>query len=572
MYTESDWCLDELVKIMECVDLGELVVIPIFYKMETDDVRNQTGVFGDNFWELGRHHTEKIDKWKKALNRVPEKMGYVLNETSKESDFIINIVREVMKQRTSFTADQGSEILIENPGAGDEETAESEAPDSAPSLFGIETRIRHFKEMFDSACDRTLTIGIVGMPGIGKTTLTEKLYERFERKFVRKAFLPNVRKLWLDPNILTRELLREEDVIQKVPYMSPESLKAHLLSKKCLIVLDNVSHKKQIEDLLGESDWIKKGSLIIITTSDKSVIEGRVDETYEVLRLSGRDSLQCFSYYACGGNICNLKGNFMNLSKEFVDYAKGNPLVLKILGGELKGRNKTYWEETLRKLAQSPNKRMQGVLQLSYDELGLHQKDVFLDVACFFRSGDEYYVRSLVESCDNEHTDAVSEIKDLASKFLINISGGRVEMHDLLYTFGKELGSQGSCRVWNHEEVDGALKKTAGAESVRGIFLDMSELKDELPLDNCAFTKMHNLRYHKIYNSRCHRECEADCKLNLPDGLKFPLDEIRYLYWLKFPLKNLPEDFNPKNLTDLNLPYSKIEEVWVGVKVCLCLS
>ncbi|KFK22020.1 hypothetical protein AALP_AAs63087U000100, partial [Arabis alpina] len=62
-------------------------------------------------------------------------------------------------------------------------------------------------------------------------------------------------------------------------------------------------------------------------------------------------------------------------------------------------------------------------------------------------------------------------------------------------------------------------------------------------------------------------ECEADYKLNIPDGLEFlALDEIRYLYWLKFPEKNLPEDFNPNNLTDLSLPYSKIEEVWVGVK------
>lgn len=107
---------------------------------------------------------------------------------------------------------------------------------------------------------------------------------------------------------------------------------------------------------------------------------------------------------------------------------------------------------------------------------------------------------------------------------------------------------------------------------MRGIFLDMSELKKKLPLEKCTFSGMHNLRYLKFYNSCCYRECEADCKLNFPEGLEFTLDEVRYLYWLKFPLKKLPKDFNPKNLTDLNLPYSEIEEVWEGVKVCLCFT
>lgn len=111
-----------------------------------------------------------------------------------------------------------------------------------------------------------------------------------------------------------------------------------------------------------------------------------------------------------------------------------------------------------------------------------------------------------------------------------------------------------------------------GAGSVRGIFLDMSELKEKLPLEKCTFAEMRNLRYLKFYSSRCHRECEADCKLNFPEGLDFPLEEIRYFFWLKFPLEKLPKDFNPRNLTDLNLPFSEIEEVWEGVKVRLCFK
>lgn len=81
MYTESYWCLNELEKIKECVDLGNLVVIPIFYKVEPDDVKNLKGVFGDKFWELAKTcNGEKLDKWKQALKDVPKKLGFTLTE------------------------------------------------------------------------------------------------------------------------------------------------------------------------------------------------------------------------------------------------------------------------------------------------------------------------------------------------------------------------------------------------------------------------------------------------------------------------------------------------------------
>ncbi|VVB15000.1 unnamed protein product [Arabis nemorensis] len=73
---------------------------------------------------------------------------------------------------------------------------------------------------------------------------------------------------------------------------------------------------------------------------------------------------------------------------------------------------------------------------------------------------------------------------------------------------------------------------------------------------------MGDLRYLKIYNTNCPQEFEGDIKLNFPEGLQLPLNEVRYLHWLKFPLKEVPSDFNPDNLVDLKLPYSEIERVW----------
>ncbi|KAL3723948.1 hypothetical protein ACJRO7_036027 [Eucalyptus globulus] len=52
-YADSRWCLNELVKIMECVrtfrDHQGHVVVPIFYDIEPSDVQKQSGRFGDSF-------------------------------------------------------------------------------------------------------------------------------------------------------------------------------------------------------------------------------------------------------------------------------------------------------------------------------------------------------------------------------------------------------------------------------------------------------------------------------------------------------------------------------------------
>ena len=97
----------------------------------------------------------------------------------------------------------------------------------------------------------------------------------------------------------------------------------------------------------------------------------------------------------------------------------------------------------------------------------------------------------------------------------------------------------------------------------------MSQVTKNVMLDSDTFASMGDLRYLKFYNSRCPKVCESECTVNFPDGVEFTLQEIRYLHWLKFPLDELPPDFNPENLIDLRLPYNKIQRVWEAIKVCL---
>ncbi|CAL2236214.1 unnamed protein product [Prunus armeniaca] len=76
-YADSSWCLDELVKIMECRERLGQQVIPLFYNVDASDVRNQKGSFEQAFekHEKGKHEKEKVERWKKALTQAANLCG-----------------------------------------------------------------------------------------------------------------------------------------------------------------------------------------------------------------------------------------------------------------------------------------------------------------------------------------------------------------------------------------------------------------------------------------------------------------------------------------------------------------
>lgn len=80
------------------------------------------------------------------------------------------------------------------------------------------------------------------------------------------------------------------------------------------------------------------------------------------------NSSELFSYHAFRRNMP--PKSFMELSLSFVNYAKGVPLALKVLGSYLCGRTcLLFWKSKLEKVRQIPDENIQEILQLSYDEL-----------------------------------------------------------------------------------------------------------------------------------------------------------------------------------------------------------
>ncbi|PRQ19339.1 putative TIR domain-containing protein [Rosa chinensis] len=80
-YASSKWCLDELVKILDCKKSFEQMVWPVFYKVDPSDIRNYRASFGK---ALANHeckfkdNMEKVQIWKAALKEAANLSGWPL--------------------------------------------------------------------------------------------------------------------------------------------------------------------------------------------------------------------------------------------------------------------------------------------------------------------------------------------------------------------------------------------------------------------------------------------------------------------------------------------------------------
>ncbi|KAM7522701.1 hypothetical protein LguiA_012603 [Lonicera macranthoides] len=95
-YTSSEWCLDELVGILERKKAMGLTVIPVFYDVQPSNIRYQRGSFGEAFsiheeseFEFQpKELMKKMDKWRAALREVADLGGMVLQN---EADGYVTI-------------------------------------------------------------------------------------------------------------------------------------------------------------------------------------------------------------------------------------------------------------------------------------------------------------------------------------------------------------------------------------------------------------------------------------------------------------------------------------------------
>lgn len=77
-YAESKWCLEELMKILECKETRGQIVVPVFYDVDPSNVRNQRGSYAEAFAKHERKSEEmkKLREWRNGLTEAANFSGW----------------------------------------------------------------------------------------------------------------------------------------------------------------------------------------------------------------------------------------------------------------------------------------------------------------------------------------------------------------------------------------------------------------------------------------------------------------------------------------------------------------
>ncbi|CAF1920324.1 hypothetical protein Bca4012_052388 [Brassica carinata] len=266
-YASSKWCLDELVEIMKCRREFGQIVIAVFYKVDPSDIRKQTGDFGNVFRKTCAGKTnEEIRRWRVALAEVAAIAGYHSSNWDNEADMVENIATDVSKKLTQFRR----------------------SIDFNYDLVGMGSHLEEMRRLLYLDSDELRMIGIWGLPGVGKSTITRFLFKQLSQRF-------------------------------------------NIGATRCM---------------MKESPWFGPGSRVVVAVQDRDVLEAhRIGYVYRVALPSDYEAMQIFCMAAFGQKFP--KDGYEDLARRVCNIAGRLPLRLKIMGSYFRGMSKQEWVDKI---------------------------------------------------------------------------------------------------------------------------------------------------------------------------------------------------------------------------------
>ncbi|KAL9432130.1 hypothetical protein AB3S75_027199 [Citrus x aurantiifolia] len=430
---------------------------------------------------------------------------------------ITSRLEELCKQRIEL----GLQLI---PGGTSSTAAAQRRPPSSsvptePVVFGREEDKTKILEMVltDTAADHAnfAVIPIVGMGGIGKTTLAREVYNdkavEDSGKFDVKAWVCvsddfdvlSISKALLESITSATCNLKTVDEVQV-------QLKKEVDGKRFLLVLDDVWNEDYSlwVDLKAPFLAAAPNSKMIITTRNSHVAStmGPIDH-YNLEHLLDDDCWSIFKTHAFEGRDHNALEISESFRKKVVGKCGGLPLAAKTLGGLLRTTTYDMWDDILdSKIWDLPRQSsILPVLRLSYHHLPSHLKRCFAYCAIFPKDF-EFDETELVflwiaggiirQSSNNEQLKDLGSqcFHDLVSRSIFQRTGfgsSKFAMHDLVHDLAQLVSGETIFRLEEDNSSSRRFERVRHSSYACGeldgrnkfkVFYEIEHLRTFLPL------------------------------------------------------------------------------------------
>ncbi|KAA8524876.1 hypothetical protein F0562_011299 [Nyssa sinensis] len=273
-------------------------------------------------------------------------------------------------------------------------------------LVGMDENREKLLEWLNENDQRRTIISIVGMGGLGKTTLVTKVYndQIIKRHFDCWAWIS------VSQTYGVRELLRSmiKEFFETNQVMDPSNLGSmkymqlvgtlndYLHQKRYVVVLDDVWSIDLWSKIRGAFPNNKYGSRIILTTRNENVAfsVGTGSRVHRLQPLQDKDAWALFckkAFWSDPDRSCPKE--LEALAQVIMKKCEGLPLAIVAIGGLMCSRNQTVveWKKVYDSLNwQLSNhpllEQVKGILLLSFNDLPFYLKHCFL-YCCVFRDG-----------------------------------------------------------------------------------------------------------------------------------------------------------------------------------------